>query len=56
MRESLDVAPAVRYRCRACGREFVVAAPGAAPCPRCQSIASHEERGPTSPEGPDGVE
>jgi len=32
----------VRYRCRACGTEFVAAGPGVTPCPRCGAIEEHE--------------
>jgi uncharacterized Zn finger protein (UPF0148 family) len=34
---------AIRYRCLACGVAFEDALAGVVACPRCQSIADHEQ-------------
>lgn len=33
----------IRYRCRACEHEFWDSLAGVVACPRCQSIADHEQ-------------
>lgn len=35
----------IRYRCRACEFEFRDRLAGVVACPRCQSIADHEQLG-----------
>jgi len=35
----------IRYRCRACGFDFTDAIAGTVACPRCSSIADHEQLG-----------
>jgi uncharacterized OB-fold protein len=35
----------IAYCCGACGKRFVPAEPGPAPCPRCQSVGDHDALG-----------
>jgi len=43
MSEAASGEPTIRYRCLACGFAFEDALAGVVACPRCHSIADHEQ-------------